>query len=206
VIEVEWKFRIADLDELLLRLVAAGGVCQGESIQHDVYFSHPVRDYSQTDEAIRVRVESGRASLCYKGPRLDAASLSRQELELELVGGNPAGDRARELLTQLGFREVLAVHKRRSLWTIPTEDGPATAAVDDVAGLGMYVELEDFAEPDAWEAVCSRLRRLARSLGLQAAECRSYLELLLETGAGRPPDMTGRPLRSGNPNRTDDAS
>jgi adenylate cyclase class IV len=52
-------------------------------------------------------------------------------------------------------------------------------ALDEVAWVGQFVELELIAEADSLDACRTDLLALAETLGLQAVERRSYLELLL---------------------------
>ena len=55
------------------------------------------------------------------------------------------GDMARQMLTALGWQEVVTVNKVRL--ESKTED--YTICVDEVAGLGLFIELEVLAEDDA---------------------------------------------------------
>ena len=55
------------------------------------------------------------------------------------------GDMARQMLTALGWQEVVTVDKVRL--ESKTED--YTICVDEVAGLGLFIELEVLAEDDA---------------------------------------------------------
>jgi predicted adenylyl cyclase CyaB len=73
------------------------------------------------------------------------------------------------------------VAKRRRIARV-SGDGPAIeACLDDVAGLGSFLELELVATAAEVDAARARIEALARDLGCQAPERRSYLELLLES-------------------------
>lgn len=170
VIEVEVKAPVpASWDPKVLEGLATP---EGTEVQEDAYFSHPTRDFAATDEALRLRRVDARAELTYKGPKLDASTKTRREYTTD-VGGF---ERTRDILLALGFREVARVRKRRELW----RTGRLEIAVDDVEGLGRYVEVEALAG-DAEDPARLKADVLAclASLGLPTTERRSYLEMLL---------------------------
>ncbi len=76
------------------------------------------------------------------------------------------------------------VHKHRTTFHLDWEGRTVEVAADSVAGLGSFLELETIASDTGWEAARDSLLRLAAKLNLQNAERRSYLQLLLERGAG----------------------
>jgi adenylate cyclase class 2 len=84
-----------------------------------------------------------------------------------------------ELLEALGFRRVREVAKRRRLATVAWEGAAIEVAVDHVAGLGDFMELELQADAAGITAAAARIESLARELGCSNAEPRSYLEMLL---------------------------
>ena len=82
-------------------------------VQSDQYFAHPARDFAQTDEALRIRTVGDTSFVTYKGPKLDATSKTRRELELPLAASDPDGSQFAELLAALGFTPVAIVRKQR---------------------------------------------------------------------------------------------
>ena len=54
-IEVEQKYHIGDPDVVLERLKELGAASQQIVRQVDTYYAHPQRDFSSTDEALRIR-------------------------------------------------------------------------------------------------------------------------------------------------------
>jgi adenylate cyclase class 2 len=171
-IEVEVKVR-ASHDEVEERLEELGAVRVAEKTQKDTYFAAPHRDFAQTDEALRVRRENGEAYITYKGPKLDEETKTREEHETH-VGD---AEEARAIFESLGFEEFGTVKKQRTVYEL---DG-ATVTLDDVEGLGEFVEIEIGAEGDAEteEARAEILGTLER-LGLNPDNSvrDSYLELL----------------------------
>ena len=179
--EVENKYPVDDLAAMTARLQQLGAEF-GETVeQADLYFAHPARDFAQTDEALRIRRVGNSNFVTYKGPKIDTATKTRKELELPLVDGPDSFRQHAQLLEALGFRQVAEVVKRRQHGTCPFDQAAVTLALDDVAQVGTFLELEIVVEADQLEAARDTLIRLAQQLGLSAPERRSYLELLLAT-------------------------
>ncbi|MEX0939344.1 MAG: class IV adenylate cyclase [Pirellulales bacterium] len=178
--EVEQKYPVPDRESLLDRVRALGTLAVHRIEQIDMYFAHPSREFAQTDEALRIRHQDEKCYLTYKGPKIDAETKSRQEIEVPIAGGDEAARQLAELLAALGFRRVADVRKQRQTWQLPIGGQQVTVAVDDVEGLGTFVELELMAEADQLESAQEILRRLASQLQLTGGERRSYLELLLK--------------------------
>ena len=189
--EVEQKFRVDDLAAIRVRLEQFGAT-QGETCdQSDSYFRHPVRDFAATDEAFRLRRSGSSGVLTYKGPKLDATTKTRVEHETRLADGTANLATADAMLQALGFAPTAVVAKRRETWSFPGVGGPIEVALDEVVGVGTFVELElAVAEPDArsaepeLDAARTNLAAAAAALGLDPgrSERRSYLELLLASG------------------------
>ncbi len=193
--EVEQKYPVVDVADLEGRLGDTGAAWRGVVEQVDRYFGHPSRDFSATDEALRLRSTADGVVITWKGPRLAMAAKTRREIELPLaeaavpaaagaeaaVPASPRAtlDRWTDLLEALGFRRVREVAKRRRLATVVWDGVPVDVAVDHVAGLGDFVEFELQADADGITLAAARVESLARHLGCGQAEPRSYLEMLL---------------------------
>lgn len=184
--EVEQKYPVKDAAalEAQLRELGARAAGTGALEQADQYFNHPARDFAQTDEALRLRRVGAANFVTYKGPKLDATTKTRQEIELPLPPGDAAAEGFAELLAALGFRSVAEVHKKRRLLEIPWDGCTIEAALDQVAGLGAFLELELSVDGEAdgpeVQAAKARIASLAAALELERSERRSYLELLLD--------------------------
>jgi len=177
--EVELKVP-ADHEPVRERLAEMGADSRGIVEQEDIYYDHPVREFGETDEAVRVRREStddgSRAVVTYKGPLVEAESKTRREIETGVEDGE-AMDR---VLRELGFDPVTTVEKCRERFD---HDG-YTITLDSVAGLGEYVEVETESEtiaPAREGAV-----ELLSELGLDPTDQvrTSYLGLLLADSDG----------------------
>ncbi len=149
-----------------------------KEMHEDIYYQHPCRDFSKTDEALRIRIKrfNGHfeAFLTYKGPKLDNMSKTRKEIEVPISDVDAYSD----LLTSLGFKKVLTIVKVREKYYV--EKG-VTITLDEVEGLGKFIEIEKLVkeEKDIKNEV-KKLREILEGLGVERFERRSYLELLLE--------------------------
>jgi len=201
VYEVEQKYPVADVKAIEDRLGRLGASWHGTAEQVDRYFNHPSRDFAVTDEALRLRSTAAGVAITWKGPRLDATAKTRREIELPLaLAAVPAAAQAlaavpaaaeapsavpamldhwTELLEALGFRRVREVAKRRRLATVAWEGAAIEVALDHVADLGDFMELELQADASGIAAAAARIESLAWELGCSNAEPRSYLEMLL---------------------------
>jgi adenylate cyclase class 2 len=192
VYEVEQKFPVADPAALEARLVGLAARFREPVEQVDRYFAHPCRDFVKTDEALRLRRVGDDVAATWKGPRIDSASKTRRELELGLApvpplpggprGGQATLDRWTELLEALGFRRVRDVAKRRQAARVLWQGTEVEAALDHVAGIGDFLELELQAAAGEVPLATACIESLARTLGCDAQERRSYLELVIAAG------------------------
>lgn len=181
-LEIEQKYPVDDLRQLRHSLEALGATFEPPVNQVDLYFRHPSRDFAQTDEALRLRRVGEENCITYKGPKIDAQTKTRRELELSMEPGQSDFDKWAELLEILGFRRVRDVSKERIPGKVTWEDGEVHLALDQVAGLGTFLELEILADENELNPAKKRLESLARKLGLEQSERRGYLDLLLSKG------------------------
>ncbi len=184
-VEVEQKYAVADLARVERQLVRLGIALGEPRVQVDQYFAHPCRDFAATDEALRIRQVGDRNCVTFKGPKLDATTKSRREIELPLDDGPQAAQAWQQLLESLGFRPVVQVRKQRRTGTLRWETLRVEIALDQVDGAGSFVELECTADEDGFDAGRRAILSLARQLELNGAERRSYLELV-QAAADKP--------------------
>lgn len=177
-LEVELKFRCDQTEPLVAALTRLGAQPSPTVRQVDQYFNHPQRDFAQTDEAVRIRDTNGQTSLTYKGPLVDRETKTRREIELDLVG-TEARSKLAEWLRAVGFRPVLEVEKTRQAWSLHRGDRDVEIALDQVTGLGQFVELETVAQEADLVPARTLLQELATELGLTQSERRGYLSMLL---------------------------
>lgn len=182
-LEIEIKAIITDKTALKAAMCAQGFIWRQTLLETDIYYCGVNRDFALTDEALRLRTTENqddneiKTVLTYKGPKLDTVSKTRKELEVGILDG-PC---MQELLHALGHQAALTVRKRREYYT---REG-ITACVDEVEGLGSYVELETLSDtPGGQEAAVEGLFVQLKQLGIPRESCtrKSYLEMLLEKG------------------------
>lgn len=187
-LEVETKYRLTDRAAMAKRLAAIGAILQSTEQHADTYYRHPSRDFVETNEALRIRLIDGVASVTYKGPKLpvaDAALKARKEIEWSLAPGDSDGRQMDQLLTALGFTAVTTVRKDRQSFTWPETDSnhsAFTVTIDQVHEIGLFAEIEllipDQSAGDV-ESAGERIRRLADRLALSETVRHSYLQMLL---------------------------
>lgn len=184
-IEVEQKFPVADLAQIAARLTALGSPPGEPRWEEDCYYRHPARDFARTDEALRIRRVGSARRITYKGPKLDATTKTRLEIELPLATEPQGAGTWEGLLDALGFTPVAVVRKRRRKAHVPVGDVRIEVSLDEVEELGTFVELELVTAAGRIEWAKALLAEVAGRLGLAGSERRSYLELLLERRRNR---------------------
>lgn len=178
--EVELKIR-ADHDAVRDRLAALDADHVGAVTQVDTYYDAPHRDFAETDEALRIRIEEGEGEgesstrVTYKGPLVEDESKTRREVET----GVEDGDRLDDILDALGFAPAAVVEKERDRYAL---DG-YTVTLDAVTEVGDFVEIEREASESELEAVREGAVSRLRDLGLDPDDQTrtSYLGLLLDS-------------------------
>jgi adenylate cyclase, class 2 len=168
-LEIEIKAILADPEAMKEHLRQLGAMAGPVLQEKDLYYQHPYRDFVQTNEALRLRMTNGQCRITYKGPRMAGMAKIRFEAETEI------GDyeTMTSILDRLGFRPVGTVEKTRVVFYL---EG-AVICLDDVAGLGAYIELEKMGEDK--EAIEQEIIALAGKLGIRAFEPRTYLAMIL---------------------------
>lgn len=194
--EVEVKVP-ADLEAVRRRLRDVDAESRDRVIQEDTYYDAPHRSFPETDEALRIRTEQPiehagestdesvpddadeggtRVALTYKGPLIDDASKTREEVETAVESAGAL----ETILANLGFDPAETVRKDRERFALEGY----TVTLDTVDGVGEFVEVETGAGErrdlaDARDGVFSLLERLGLDPDEQIRT--SYLELVLES-------------------------
>ncbi len=168
------------MDIIKERILGSGGDFLEAVTQRDHYYNHPSRDFSQTDEALRIRFikkhenrEKENYVLTYKSKKLEGLfGKARKEYEVSIK--EPL--KLKEMLTALGFIEVKVVEKDRYKYNL----SETLVCLDNVKGLGWFVEIErmvNIEDPYGYE---NQIMDVAKTLGLEGHIRKSYLELLLD--------------------------
>ena len=172
--EYEVKIRVGSLGPVRERLAALGIPAARGVTEEDQYFNSPARDFGVSDEALRIRSAGEETTLTYKGPKLGHGGVKARE---ELIVPVGSGEILEDLLGRLGFTRVSTVVKVRESYVV---EG-AYVALDEVEGLGPFVEIEAPAGMPKLEAI-ALICHVRELLGISGEETTySYLELILAT-------------------------
>ena len=171
--EIEVKAKVSDLSDLRSRVLALGGIYEGEVSEKDLYYNHPSRDFSLTGEAFRIRISDTGSCITYKGPREQGIAKIRYEGET----GIDEPEIFIEMIEKLSFRFAGTVEKKREKFIL----NECTIVLDTVAKLGYFIEIEMVGED---EKLCQeKVMRTADLLGITLFEQKSYLTMILELNA-----------------------
>ncbi|HET7302588.1 MAG TPA: class IV adenylate cyclase [Candidatus Saccharimonadales bacterium] len=178
-IEVERKYRIATgHQEDILSKMAAMGEVSTVSQADSVYLrgARSFAEFTKGDPVVRIRQVDDSVVLTAKRIVNEAGDALEENLEV------PDMEEAKRFVDILGFQPVTEVQKERST----VSEGRLKVVLDNVVGLGYFVELEIVVadQPDVAGAI-SEITSRAQDLGLAEAqlETRKYDELLEEAKA-----------------------
>jgi adenylate cyclase class 2 len=182
-LEVEMKFAEANFGALERQLGNWHARADAPRQDADTYFNtaDPHRDFALTDEALRLRQIGHANFVTYKGPKLDAQTKTRVEVEVPLGSGDKVAADFKRVLQFLGYRLVAVVQKQRRIYHLDRGGYPIEVCLDAVEGVGQFAELEILAPRAQLDAARAVLFQTAQELGLKLdkQERRSYLEMLL---------------------------
>lgn len=183
--EVEMKFRVVDVKTFEDRLRMFGGKLGQVVEEVDRFYQHPQRDFSVTDECLRVRrrkLPDGTEEkfLTYKGPKIDQETKTRREIEIRLDSQEPW----ETMLELLGFHEKDIVRKFRRRSELLISNQLVEVVLDFLPELeksdggGNFAELETIASESDWQEKRELIMNLSKDFGFSESIRASYLELL----------------------------
>lgn len=135
-LEVKLRFDQIEVMTLLDKLQHHGHKAMGPVTQVDYVYASRQLDIKHPQEGTvvaRVRIEDSGASLTVKVRR--SADLDRTEYET----GVTTAEAARAILSTLGLEHLVTISKKR--WSVELDDD-VHLCVDEVEGLGVFVEIE----------------------------------------------------------------
>jgi adenylate cyclase class 2 len=178
-LEIEVKCPVESFDAVREKLTAWGATVEPPHIEADHYYNAPDRDFGTTDEALRVRRVGVKNRVTYKGPKLDKQTKTRTEIEVSLAEGDKAAEDFCRILENLKYRPTAVVRKERIAYHLERGGFALEVTLDDVTGVGKFIEVEIQAPPESLDADRAVLLQVVADLGLTQTERRSYLEMLL---------------------------
>lgn len=180
-IEYERKFRVApDSVPVTADWLTDHGEPLGTSSQSDVVLLRGATSFDgfvAGEPVARIRTtQDGRVTLTVKAVVTSRGDCREHEIEIDSTS------EALGILDLLGFRRVVVIEKHRRSWRL----GSVTVAIDEVVGLGTFVEVEwlcSVPEGDSAQAE-TVLSAAAADLGLRDADrvSEKYDQLLSATG------------------------
>ena len=183
-LEIEMKFRVADFDAVTAMMNLWEAKPREAHVESDHYHNAPDRDFAKTDEAFRLRRIGPRSIVTYKGPKQPGPTKTRTELEVPLAEGDAAAEMFLRLLGELKYRPTAVVRKTRREYSFERDLFSLQVCLDEVDGIGRFVEVEIVAAPPERDAAQAVLLRVVAELGLTNPEPRAYL--LMVFAQGRP--------------------
>lgn len=175
-IEVEVKAKIKDFNSVKKMLNEINADKSHVEHQEDSYFNSPIKDFAKTDEALRIRKvnvnNKSKIFITYKGPKIDAQSKTREEIEVGIEDSNKVA----KIFEHLGFKKVAKVVKNRTIYNL----NEYIISLDEVEGLGPYMEIEtDLEDGSEFKEELNKIFSILKKLGIEDGfERTSYLELL----------------------------
>lgn len=180
--EVEVKFRVRDV-ALLIDALAARGIELGPPVRQDDQAYAPVDwDYGAARVGVpfaRLRTVEGRHTFTVKRPAENVLSCEEYESLVDDL------HQMHLAVLAMGFRATVRIGKVRR--TAVLDGGEMALCVDDVDGLGTFVEVERLV-PDGvpGEVVQAGLARFVMSLGVEAERSEDSYDTLVRSAVTAP--------------------
>ena len=176
-LEIEAKIKVEDFLSIKECLNGLGAASIGQYQETNRFFDMPARTLLAADQGLRLRrkhdlaANSDQFILTFKGPCQSGPLKKREERELVVASGSDAV----ALLESLGYQQIFQFEKRREIWRC----GDCEIALDDLATLGRFVEIEGPYD--------QAIQKLVQQLGLGGRPLirESYVALLMRSGGGR---------------------
>lgn len=176
--EIEVKARIRNADQILEKLTALGCVLSEPIRQIDTVYAKVVGtfdEYMKNDHFIRIREKSdGKFIFTVKKP-LSKEVLTKAEHETEVKDAQEL----EQAIFLMGYQTANRVIKTRRT----THCGELEICIDDVEGLGAFIEVEKMSDADMG-IVRKELNVFLASLGISAEDQvhKGYDILMIEKG------------------------
>ena len=161
--EIEVKAKAGDISQLKEKFISLGCEFFDPVVQDDRIY---LKKGDSLDNrypglvALRIRSENGKHILTLKKRREN----DLDNIECEIIIDNP--DQAHDMLLHLGYDEVSHVHKTRHACSY----NGLGICLDEVEGLGSFIEVEKMTEEDDGAAVQSELFCFLQTLGISEAD------------------------------------
>lgn len=179
--EIEVKAKVADTAAVRAQLEALGCAFTEPVTQEDAIFVDFEGDFAEfrpETNFLRIRRAHGKILFTLKRSEVGGNELSSIEREFEVNDAQQLED----TLGFLGYHEVIRVKKSRT----KTRHNDMEICLDEVEGLGSFIEVEKFSDGDG-DAVQTELFAFLQTLGVSSEDrvLRGYDTLLYLKNEGR---------------------
>jgi adenylate cyclase, class 2 len=178
--EIEVKYRVHDLEELLAALKRHGVELSEPVFQDDQAYAPAGWQFGDSKlgvSFVRLRTVDGRHYFALKQPGENAQACLEYETE---VADREAMHGA---VVRMGYRPTVRVAKTRRVATLEQ----CSVCVDDLEGAGAFLELERMVSDEAAAAdVQAELAAFADSLGITAVRTEETYDSLVRAGQQEP--------------------
>lgn len=162
--EIEVKARVRDPQQVMTKLKELGITFSDPTTQSDVTFVDSdygaYQDFHPGKNILRIRKQGGQCLFTVKQPQKN--ELDNIEHETEIL--NPV--EFREALLLMGYREAVKIHKTRR----KAKFQDLEICLDEVSGLGTYIEVEKITEIESADQVQAELFSFLEKLGVSASD------------------------------------
>lgn len=176
-IEIEAKVAISEEErsKIVERLKSLCPLRIREDEEEDLFFVSSYDSSFGVDKTLKLKRSSNEAKLIFKSKRTTEGLKENLEVEVGIRKGDE--DTLLSLLKILGFKESVVVKKKRMSFCFDE----CTVNVDDVAGLGSFLEVEVLADEDGVDDAYHRIAGVLSALGLSYKKLilKSYAEMLV---------------------------
>lgn len=177
-VEIEAKVKVGSHEAIAEELGGSGAVLLADIEQADIYYDFAQKSLTGSGKGMRIRRQKSAGIetviLTYKGKRQEGEYKIRPEHEVEVSDGQTLMD----ILDGIGLQKQLTVEKKRQMWQF----NDCEVCLDDVAGLGAFVEVEGPSE--------ATVKQTMKMLGLDGLKHiqDGYAKLLHKKAAGQSGD------------------
>ena len=174
--EIEVKYRVGDPTEVVAALATRGVTLSDPVLQDDQAYAPSTWSYGLSKISVpfaRLRTQNGRHLFTVKTPIANELDCAEQECEIS------DREQMHEALIAMGFRPTVQLVE----WRRSGRAGDMTLCLDEVTGLGAFLEVERLLDDTVDTAdVQERMDEFVTSLGITAARVtQTYDSLLRET-------------------------
>lgn len=179
--EIEVKAKLRDKNHVVQKLTALGCKFSDIKTQDDMVWvekTGSLEDFLSNKIFLRIRIQNGdEIIMTAKSPKGKSGNESLVKREHEIVVNS--ADEARSILSMIGFHEAVRVIKKRQT----THCNGYEICVDEVEGLGFFIELEKIAEDKDTAAIQEQMMEFLKTLGIVSDDQvkKGYDILMLES-------------------------